>query len=481
MWGIGRALLVTLLGMLGIVALTVLTSLWILGWPSVQLGQQLTTADLFNILKVGLAVAGGGAALAALVTGYRRQRVSEAKQRLDEAAHTREERAADLSQRDAQERRITEIYSSAATQIGSEKAAVRLAGLYSLERLGSEAPHLRQVIVNVVCAYLRMPYTIQPSVQDDEYQVRLAAQRLLASHLAQLKVGSVAVDRHWADMDIDLTGALLFDVDLRGLSVRDAVFDGATFQGETNLAGAQISGSARLARAHMAGDVDLTGARIRGRLDAVQAVFGGRVDFTDVRFDGDVSLGSAEFVEFAVFRNAVFGARAGFGGALFREGAWFERATFIEDAAFGMMHSGADMSFSGATFRKPARFGEVEIEGFAWFAGAKFAHSAAFGRARLLNGAGFDNVSFLGGAWFDGVTFGAPASFQQAQFASDVRFTSTPTESAGVGSLDGALSRQVDSARRIWPPGWTTSDNAATPHSDGSHWQTVVRLLPSKK
>jgi len=37
--------------------------------------------------------------------------------------------------RDATERRITELYTKAADQLGSEKAPVRLAGLQALQRL----------------------------------------------------------------------------------------------------------------------------------------------------------------------------------------------------------------------------------------------------------------------------------------------------------------------------------------------------------
>jgi hypothetical protein len=43
---------------------------------------------------------------------------------------------------------------------------VRLAGLYALEHLAQDNPGHRQTIVNVICAYLRMPYT--PHSSDDE-------------------------------------------------------------------------------------------------------------------------------------------------------------------------------------------------------------------------------------------------------------------------------------------------------------------------
>ncbi|HWJ52544.1 MAG TPA: hypothetical protein VNT24_04110, partial [Propionibacteriaceae bacterium] len=54
---------------------------------------------------------------------------------------------------------VTELYTKAADQLGSDKAPVRLAGLYALERLAQDNPGQRQTIVNVICAYFQMPYT----------------------------------------------------------------------------------------------------------------------------------------------------------------------------------------------------------------------------------------------------------------------------------------------------------------------------------
>ena len=51
-----------------------------------------------------------------------------------------------------------ELYAKAVEQLGHEKAPVRLGALYSLERLAEDKPERRQIIVDVICAYLRMPF-----------------------------------------------------------------------------------------------------------------------------------------------------------------------------------------------------------------------------------------------------------------------------------------------------------------------------------
>jgi hypothetical protein len=49
-----------------------------------------------------------------------------------------------LGDHDAEERRITELYTKAVEQLGSDKAAVRLGGLYALERLAQDYASHRQ-------------------------------------------------------------------------------------------------------------------------------------------------------------------------------------------------------------------------------------------------------------------------------------------------------------------------------------------------
>jgi hypothetical protein len=101
-----------------------------------------------DAVRTGLAAGGGAAAAVGLMLAFRRQHHQEI--------------ATVLSDLDATERRITELYTKAAEELGSNKAAVRLAGLYALERLAQANPDHRQTVINVICAYLRMPFKPPP-------------------------------------------------------------------------------------------------------------------------------------------------------------------------------------------------------------------------------------------------------------------------------------------------------------------------------
>ncbi|MEV5561177.1 hypothetical protein AB0L44_46725, partial [Nonomuraea wenchangensis] len=153
----------------------------------------------------------------------------------------------------------TDRYGKAAEQLGHAQAPVRLAGLYALEQLAQNTPALRQTIVDVICAYLRMPYTpppdpagtVKPAVPraaiagvsapagrnpHEERQVRLTAQRILAAHLRYDDSPAPRRrwparrprrnPRHWPDIRLDLTGATLIDVDLSTCRMSTAAFRG---------------------------------------------------------------------------------------------------------------------------------------------------------------------------------------------------------------------------------------------------------------
>src|SRR5262249_33773020 len=145
---------------------------------------------------------------------------------------------------DATERRITELYIKAVDQLGSDRAAVRLGGLYALERLGQNNPDHRQTVVDVLCAYLRMPYTPPANDPEDnsrweELQVRQTAQRILADHLRDQTyggqdAGGSVPNTFWPGIELlDLRGAHLVDFHLIDCRIGSMEFHRVTFSGET--------------------------------------------------------------------------------------------------------------------------------------------------------------------------------------------------------------------------------------------------------
>jgi uncharacterized protein YjbI with pentapeptide repeats len=318
-------------------------------------------AELDVVRTAGTLVVGIGGFIALLLTA-RRQMYTELT-----LEHQRE--VAAVTERDAAEQRITELYTRAVDQLGNEKAPVRLGGLHALERLAQNNLDQQQIIVDVICAYLRMPYTPpedQPPAEDapaevriryenrrQELQVRSTAQRILGAHL---RPG--AEDAFWPGIDLNLTQAHLHTLDLTDCHIRSAQFNGAKF----------------------VGDAEFNGARFRGA-----------VEFKGARFDKD----------------------AEFNGARFRRVARFDGARFGKYARFEGTHFYGEASFHGT------RFGE----GHTVFTHAHFDRGAVFIGARFGGIVLFDLTHFSGGnVWFNNARFGKIVQLGFAQFSVDVEF-----------------------------------------------------------
>ena len=145
----------------------------------------------------------------------------------------------------------------AVEQLGSDKAQVRFGGLNALERLAQDNPAHRQAIVDVICSYLRMPFSPtapaskptpevgevleEPGTEsatetdgigdtwEQERQVRLTAQRILTRHLRDDRAEDQRFTdspdpRFWPNIRLDLTGATLIDFNLVDAVITDANF-----------------------------------------------------------------------------------------------------------------------------------------------------------------------------------------------------------------------------------------------------------------
>ncbi len=276
---------------------------WGLGRPALATGAPWSPRDSFDLAKIVLAVVGGVGGIVALVVAYRRQR-------LGEAAEVREN-----------EKLYMEHFARATDQLGADRAPVRIAGLYVLERLAQDNPDKRQTVLNVLCAYLRMPYTAPDETADSpqlrqEGQVRLTAQRLLFLHLQPGDDPEHPTARFWPGQDIDLTGATLVSFRFNDCRLRTGRFDDVRFVGDTTFE-----------RTH----------------------FDGNAWFRSAEFDGFAGFGGARFDGLAEFRGSRFGGRAAFGTARFARGAGFRSARFAVPA-----------SFEGTEFRGGADFAEIE-------------------------------------------------------------------------------------------------------------------------
>ena len=367
---------------------------------------------------------------------------------------------------DVTEQRVADLFSMAVEQLGSDNARARFGGLNALERLAQDNPAYRQPIVNVICSYLRVPFSPtaptskpeseavegqeEPSTESatetdriggtwqQERQVRLTAQRILTEHLRDGGTkGQRSTDssnsRFWNNIHLDLTGATLIDFNLVDGVITAANFRRAAFSGHASFSGAIFSGNAQFGGAAFSGDASFSGAafsrdaRFGGAAFSGDALFGGAAfsgdaNFPEADFRGDALFGEAAFSRSAGFRRAAFGGDAEFRKAAFTGDAWFDKATFGRGAWFGEVTFSGAAGFRMATFTGDAGFDKATFGRGASFDRAAFSGDAWFGEVGFSRGASFDRVTFTGDAWFGKATFTGDAGFGEAAFGGEAWF-----------------------------------------------------------
>jgi hypothetical protein len=391
-----------------------------------------TDADRARLdaIRTAASVAIGTGGAAALLLAARRQRFAEID--IQQKGH------------DATERRITELFTKAVEQLGSDKAPVRLGGLYSLERLAQENCAHRQTIVNVICAYLRMPF-IHPdetssgrskilradalSVADtssaqgdmasigkgeadrskEELEVRQAAQRILGVHLKSKRGGAGGLNvEFWGGVSLDLTGATLVAFDASDFDVVDARFGGAIFHQESYFANFYCRNAAWFAFAE----------------------FRGNAWFAEGRFDGEATFLNAKFKKSAVFQKYTFNGLSNFG--------------FVK-------------------FESISSFQEAEFEKQAFFAASTLAGQAQFHGVKFNGGVAFNSCKFESDAVFQGASNDGRADFVDTEFRGSVDLARLTDVHLDRGRV------LASSPERIWPSGWVELAGK------DEKWHTVVR------
>lgn len=177
------------------------------------------------------------------------------------------------------------------------------AGVYAVGAVSDDWPEQRQACIDVLCAYLRMPYEPdrdQPGFREGEREVRISITRVIRDHLR------IDAATAWFGHSFDFTGAVFDGGDFSQILVRDLMdFRGAAFTGGVvDFRDATFGG----------GRVDLRGARFaRGTLDLRRAGFRDLslrdhvvLDLRSARLDG----GGVVDLRFASYRGGVVDLRS---------------------------------------------------------------------------------------------------------------------------------------------------------------------------
>ena len=442
-----------------IIGLSALGGFWALFLP-LALNQKFDgpNADGNQLRLHLLYITGGVLALTTLGETHRKNTLEKHKNDQD---HTRQVHA---------ERRSR--YTAAIEQLSSDKASIRLGGVYTLVGLVDEwlsdekttsSPEERhkegQVIINNLCAYIRSPLPLAERAEqlDKDYAKDLqndfdgdiekfdADKRAFARDKAALeeerqvrqsiieeihkRLQYIGTPGSWSKLDYDFSNAHFFypivftnscfDASSRFFGAtftQDADFSGTTFTERAPFSGATFLQDANFSRAAFTRDADFFGAKFTGYANFFKAEFTGSANFSKAEFTGSANFSWAKFTGNANFSWAKFTGNANFSWAKFTEDADFSGVEFTKDADFSGVEFTKDADFSGVEFTKDADFSEAEFTGNANFSGVEFTKDADFSEAEFTGNADFSMAKFTGNANFSMAEFTGNANFFWAKF-----------------------------------------------------------------
>lgn len=213
-----------------------------------------------------------------------------------------------------QERELRSRYVSAAEQMGSESAAVRLAGVNAMAQLADDWHEQRQSCVDVLCAYLRLPQLKDSTGDRDaaDGEVRRTVQGLIAKGFRMC--GS---DGHpkWTNVDLDLRGAVLRDFQMSKAATGKASFVDAEFLGFTSFLRTDF------------GEANFRNARFSHTVNFADCKFG-KATFYLAKFMGGARFRRATFIGAVNFAKAVFASRPSLEGVISERRIQFLHTTF---------------------------------------------------------------------------------------------------------------------------------------------------------
>ena len=358
-------------------------------------------------------------------------------------------------------------YTTAVEQLSSDKASIRLGGVYTLVGLVDEwlsdekttsSPEERhkegQVIINNLCAYIRSPLPLAERAEqlDKDYAKDLqndfdgdiekfdADKRAFARDKAALeeerqvrqsiieeihkRLQYIGTPGSWSKLDYDFSNAHFFYPIVFTNSCFDASsrFFGATFTQDADFSEAEFTDAhfskAKFTDAHFSKakftDAHFLEAEFTGNAHFLEAEFTENAHFFEAKFTKDTDFSRAKFTK-ASFSRAKF-TKASFSRAKFTGYAHFSKAEFTGNADFSWAEFTRNANFSKAEFTENAHFSWAEFTRNANFSGAKFTEDANFSGAKFTGYAHFSKAEFTEDANFSGAHFHSIANFSWAKF-----------------------------------------------------------------
>ena len=335
-----------------------------------------------------------------------------------------------------------EQYTKAVEQLGNVSAPVRLGGVYTLVSLVDECLREEnieyneriaegQVIINILCAYIRSPFALASRydelIQDapaaeglyknreqefyidkagleSEKKVRLSIIKEIRSRLQGSKENTPGV---WSDFEYDFSGSIFFyPVDFtHSYYAKPVNFSGSAYWGEADFSYSTYMDEVYFSESSYQGRAGFNGSIYQGEADFRGSMYRGSAGFARSTYRRGVYFSGSTYLSEAVFRGSVYRCAAAFDDSAYHYWVDLRGSTYQGAADFGGSTYQYWADFRGSTYRRWAYFNDSICCGW-----AGLSHSVYEGEANFSGSIFCDALNF--GTDFFGKPF--PSRFVQS-------------------------------------------------------------------
>ena len=329
-------------------------------------------------------------------------------------------------------------YTKAVEQLGNANAPVRLGGVYTLVSLVDE--WLReenieyneriaegQVIINILCAYIRSPFALA-SRYDELIQDAPTAEGLYKNREQEFYTDKAALEseanirlniikeiRHrlqgpdentpgaWSGFEYDFSGSIFFyPVDLTHSYYTKPV----NFSGSTYWSWADFSSSTYQDKA------DLSTSTYRSWADFSNSVYQIRSVFS-----------RSTYLGWADFHDSIYKDGAEFRESTYQSSVMFHGSTYQGETDFSVSAYRSSADFTDSVYQSWAAFYSSTYRGLAAFYGSTYQDWASFYGSAYLEGTNFHESIYRGEADFHNSTYWDWADFTDSTYQDEANFS----------------------------------------------------------
>ena len=332
-----------------------------------------------------------------------------------------------------------ERYAAAVEQLGNANAPVRMGGVYTLVSLVDE--WLReenieyneriaedQVIINILCAYIRSPFTL--AAHYDE----LIQDAPTAEGLYKNREQEFYIDKAGLESEKKVRLSIIQEIRHRLQGSKENT-PGAWSDFEYDFSGSTFFYPVDFTHSYYAKPVNFSGSAYWGEADFSYSTYMDEVYFSESSYQGRAGFNGSIYQGEADFRSSTYRGSAGFARSTYRGGAYFNGSTYLSEAVFrgsvyrcattfndSVYHYWVDLR--GSTYQGAADFGGSIYRYWADFRGSTYRRWAYFNDSICCGWAGLSHSVYEGEADFSGSIFCSDIYFgQDGDNSSFSRFT----------------------------------------------------------